>query len=208
MSGAAPLVRDASHVTVAVIGAAEATRELYQAARWVGRLLAASGAVVVTGGRGGVMEAASRGALAHGGITIGILPGDGPEDSPANDYVLYPIYTGLGDARNAVIVRTAQSVIAIGGGFGTLSEIGLALKANRPVILLESWEPHPSQPIAGMELLLRRAENPREAVQLAIAAAGGRLPEPRSVPEAERRMDESAPPSSEPAASLTKQTLS
>jgi uncharacterized protein (TIGR00725 family) len=183
-------------VTVAVIGASEAPRELYQTARWIGRLLAASGAVVVTGGRGGVMEAACRGALAHGGVTIGILPGDGPEDSPANDYVLYPIYTGLGDARNAVIVRTAQAVIAIGGGFGTLSEIGLALKANRPVVLLDSWDPRPPQSVAGMGLLLRRAESPREAVQLAIAAAGGALPELVSLPETDLRRDDSAEPAS------------
>jgi uncharacterized protein (TIGR00725 family) len=162
---------------VAVIGPAHPSKELYRTGRWVGRLLAAAGAVVVTGGRGGVMEAASRGAIAQGGDTVGILPGNGPEDSPPNAYVEIPVFTGMGDARNAIVVRTGDAVIAIGGGFGTLSEIGLALKAGRPVVLLDSWGLQPPEPIPAMEQLLRIAQSPREAVNLAVALAGSRQPE-------------------------------
>jgi hypothetical protein len=123
------------------------------------------------------MEAVSRGALSHGGLTIGILPGNDAEDSPPNPWVSIPVFTGIGDARNAIVVRTGGAVIAIGGGFGTLAEIGLALKAGRPVVLLGTWTLSPPEPIPEMERLLHPAANPREAVSLAVALAGASLPD-------------------------------
>ena len=103
----------------------------------VGRELARQGAILICGGEGGVMEAACKGAQAEGGITIGILPGDSRRT--ANPYVLIPIVTGIGSARNIIVVKSAQAVIAIGGGYGTLSEISFALKNNIPVIGLNTW---------------------------------------------------------------------
>jgi uncharacterized protein (TIGR00725 family) len=104
----------------------------------VGRLLAERGAVLVCGGLGGTMEAACRGARGAGGTTIGILPGLDRAD--ANPYVDVAVPTGLGEARNALVVRAADVVIAVGGGYGTLSEIALALKAGKRVIGLGTWE--------------------------------------------------------------------
>jgi uncharacterized protein (TIGR00725 family) len=109
-----------------------------EAAEEVGRLLAERGAMVVCGGLGGVMEAACRGARAGGGTTIGILPGLSRSD--ANPFVDVVIPTGLGEARNALVVRAADAVIALGGGYGTLSEIALALKAGKRVVGLGTWE--------------------------------------------------------------------
>jgi uncharacterized protein (TIGR00725 family) len=103
----------------------------------VGRLAAERGAVVVCGGLGGAMEAACRGAKQAGGTTLGILPG--ADRSAANPYVDFALPTGLGEARNALVVRAADVVIAVGGGYGTLSEIALALKAGKRVIGLDSW---------------------------------------------------------------------
>jgi len=129
------------------------------------------------------MEAASRGAATHGGLTVGILPGSDSSGSPPNEYVQIPIFTGLGDARNAIVARAGEAVIAIGGAYGTLSEIGLALAASRPVILLDSWQLTPAEPIAGIEENLHLAENPREAVNFAIAYA--RTKGPGSIPTQE-----------------------
>ncbi len=162
---------------VAVIGASNANPELVRTARRVGKLLAESGALVITGGGAGVMRGASHGASLAGGLVVGILPGGGPAESLPNPYVQVAVYTGLGDARNAVIVRSAGAVIAIGGGFGTLSEIGLALKAGRPVILLGSWTLQPPEPLEGFDGLLRTADSPGEAVALAVALAGAAIPE-------------------------------
>jgi len=112
------------------------------------------------------MEAACRGAKAEGGITVGILPG--PDRRGANDYVDIPIATGLGEARNAIIVRTADAVIAISGGFGTLSEIGLALKMGRPVVGLSTWELcRPGKVGEG----ILQVGTPEQAVEQAFAAA-------------------------------------
>jgi uncharacterized protein (TIGR00725 family) len=108
------------------------------AAENVGRLLAERGAVLVCGGLGGVMEAACRGAKEAGGTTIGILPGS--DRSAANPYVDIAIPTGLGEARNALVVRSADALIAVGGAYGTLSEIALALKAGKRVAGIESWD--------------------------------------------------------------------
>jgi uncharacterized protein (TIGR00725 family) len=104
----------------------------------VGRELAERGAVVVCGGLGGVMEAACRGAKAAGGQTVGILPGS--DRVAANPFVDVAIPTGLGEARNALVVRAADALIAVGGGYGTLSEIALALKAGKRVAGLDSWK--------------------------------------------------------------------
>jgi uncharacterized protein (TIGR00725 family) len=104
----------------------------------VGRELAARGAVLICGGLGGVMEAACRGAKDAGGRTIGILPGT--DRAAANPFVDAAIPTGLGEARNALVVRAADALIAVGGGYGTLSEIALALKAGKRVVGLDSWD--------------------------------------------------------------------
>ena len=150
---------------LAVIGAASCSPEVAAVAEQVGRLLALRGAVLVCGGRGGVMEAACRGAKAAGGNTVGILPG--PDRRDANDYVDVAIATGLGEARNAIIVCTVDAVIAVGGGFGTLSEIGLALKMGRPVVGLGTWELcQQGQMVEGV----LQAKTPEQAVEQAFAA--------------------------------------
>lgn len=138
---------------IAVIGGSSPTSEEASLARDVGRALAEAGAVLICGGRGGVMEAACRGAKEAGGTTIGVLPG--PDASEANPYVDIPIVTGIGEARNAIIVRTAQVAIAVGGSYGTLSEIAFALGFDTPVIGLRTWtverEGHPPAPIIRVE---------------------------------------------------------
>jgi uncharacterized protein (TIGR00725 family) len=122
----------------------------------VGRLLALRGAVVVCGGLGGVMEAACRGASGEGGVAVGILPG--LDRGAANPHVSVAVATGLGEVRNALVVRAADALIAVGGAYGTLSEIALALKAGKRVIGLGTWE------IEGVE----RAEGPEAAVASAL----------------------------------------
>jgi len=123
---------------VAVVGPAEATADEVATAEAVGAGLARQGATVVTGGRGGVMAAACRGAVESGGTTVGILPGASREE--ANQWVTVAIPTGLGELRNGLVVRAADVVIAVGGAYGTLSEIALALKTGTPVIGVGSWE--------------------------------------------------------------------
>ena len=140
---------------VAVVGAADASPVELAAAEAVGAGLAERGAIVITGGRGGVMEAASRGAKRNGGITVGILPG--LDRGEANDHVAIAIPTGLGELRNGLIVRAADTVIAIGGAYGTLSEVALALKRGVPVIGLGTWA------IDGIEAV----DSPTEAVDRA-----------------------------------------
>jgi hypothetical protein len=137
---------------VAVVGPGEATAAQLADAEAVGRGLAQAGATLVCGGLGGVMEAACRGAAEHGGPTIGILPGT--DRRAANEWVTVAIPTGLGELRNALIVRAADAVIAVGGAYGTLSEIALALKTGVLVIGLGTWE------IDGVE----RVGSPEEAV--------------------------------------------
>lgn len=123
---------------ISVCGPNEASAGEYQTAREIGRLLANTGHTIVCGGRGGVMEAVARGAKEGGGATIGILPDYDP--SLANQYVDYPIPTGLGHARNTIVAATGSAVIAVGGGFGTLSEIGLALKMGKRVVHVGGWK--------------------------------------------------------------------
>jgi uncharacterized protein (TIGR00725 family) len=125
---------------VAVVGPGEASPRELQLAEDVGAGLAAAGAVVVTGGLGGVMEAACRGARSRRGHTLGILPGE--DRDAANGWVEVAVATGLGELRNGLVVRASDALIAIGGGHGTLSEVALALKLGRPVVGLGTWEVH------------------------------------------------------------------
>jgi uncharacterized protein (TIGR00725 family) len=141
---------------VGVVGSGSAERDQLVLAEEVGRLLATRGARVVCGGLGGVMEAACRGAKSSGGTTIGLLPG--LDRHEANAWVDVAIPTGLGEARNALVVRAADVVIAIGGEFGTLSEIALALKTGTPVVGIDTWE------------LSRRGRNSTEIVRAATPA--------------------------------------
>ena len=127
--------------TIAVIGAGRCDETLARTAEAVGRGLALRGCTLVTGGLGGVMEAASRGARAAGGRVVGILPGESVAD--ANPHVEIAVATGLGEARNLVIVNTAEAFVAVGGEFGTLSEIAFALKRGKPVVGLGSWTVSP-----------------------------------------------------------------
>ena len=122
---------------IAVIGDSSCSPEEAKLAESVGELLAQQGANIVCGGLGGVMEAVCRGAKSKGGLTIGILPGQ--DSSMANPWVDIPVVTGIGEARNVAVVTSAQAVIAIGGGYGTLSEIAYALKSSIPVIGLNTW---------------------------------------------------------------------
>jgi len=122
---------------IAVIGGNQCSPQEARLAEEVGRELARRGAILVCGGLSGVMEAACRGASSEGGITIGILPGESRQ--AANPYVQIPIATGLGYARNLAVVKSAQAVIAIGGSYGTLSEISHALQSGIPVIGLNTW---------------------------------------------------------------------
>ena len=156
---------------VAVIGDGEPggpdAPRIIEWAEEVGQLLARAGATVITGGLGGVMRAASRGALMAGGETIGILPG--ADASEANEYVSTPIATGLGVARNLVVVTSADAVIAVGGRHGTLSEIGLALRMGRHVVGLSSWRLESDHRMGGPRV--HRASGPRDAVALALRLA-------------------------------------
>jgi uncharacterized protein (TIGR00725 family) len=149
-------------VYVGVIGDGSENDDLSRLAEEVGKRLAAAGAVLVCGGLGGVMTAAARGAKEAGGMTVGLLPGDSRRD--ANEYIDIAIATGMGEMRNALIARAVDVLIAVGGGYGTLSEIGLGLKKGTPVVALQSWDP-----IEG----LRRASSPGEAVELALSLARG-----------------------------------
>jgi len=140
---------------VAVVGPGEATAQQLAQARAVGAGLANRGAVVITGGLGGVMEAACRGAAEAGGATVGILPGG--DRAAANPWVAIAIATGLGELRNGLIVRAADSLIAIGGAYGTLSEVALALKTGVPVVGLGTWELEGITPVAAAEEAVARA---------------------------------------------------
>jgi uncharacterized protein (TIGR00725 family) len=155
---------------IGVMGPATCDQETATLARAVGRGVAERGAVLLTGGRTGVMEAASQGARDAGGLTVGVLPGAGAAESPPNPYVELALYTGLGEARNWVNVCASDALIAIGGGFGTLSEIALALKARKPIVLLGSWQFE----MEGVSPTVPRARDAAEAVALAFAALDAR----------------------------------
>ncbi len=149
-------------VYVGVVGASQATARDLEDAEAVGRLLGVAGAVIVCGGRGGVMAAVSRGADSAGGTVIGMLPGD--DRSDANEWVTVAIPTGLGELRNGLIVRTADVMIAIGGAYGTLSEVALGLQAGLEVYGLHTWEIDGIVEVAA----------PEEAVERALAGARAR----------------------------------
>lgn len=148
---------------VAVIGPSAGTPAELALGQEVGRLIAEAGAVLVCGGMGGVMEAAAGGCADAGGRSVGILPSESRLD--ANPYLTVAVATGLGEARNAIVVRTADAVIAIRGEFGTLSEIALALKMGRPVIGLGTWElAKDGVPVDAVV----RASDPGDAVRTAL----------------------------------------
>ena len=150
---------------ISVIGEHEARPQIIKLAEQVGLELARRGVTVVCGGLGGVMEAVCRGAKSAGGTTIGILPGKDP--STANRHVDFPIVTGLSYARNVIVVSTGLAVIAIGGAYGTLSEIGHAISDGKPVIGLETW----TLARGGVaDQAIMPATNPVDAVEQAIAA--------------------------------------
>jgi hypothetical protein len=145
---------------IGVIGSGDCDDETSALAYAVGKGIAEAGFALVCGGLGGVMESACKGAVAAGGLTVGILPGESPEH--ANPYVKVRIATGMGIARNTIIVRTACSIIALSGGAGTLSEMAFAVKSGTPVVSLKSFAPFPE---------IVKVESPAEAVAKAIALA-------------------------------------
>jgi uncharacterized protein (TIGR00725 family) len=157
----------APEVQISVIGAGQGEEEILRDAEEVGRRIAEAGAVLVCGGRTGVMEAASRGASEAGGTVLGVLPTSDPED--ANPYVTHVIATGIGHARNLAVVGSGDAVIAIGGEWGTLSEIAFARRLERPVIALRSWQ---LRNRAGSDVGIVEAESAEEAVAAALVAAG------------------------------------
>ncbi len=142
---------------IGVIGAANANEEEKRTSEEVGVLIARRDCFLLCGGMGGVMEAACRGAKSAGGTTIGILPG--PESSSANRFIDIPIVTGMGEARNVIVAKSSHCIIAIGGSFGTLSEISFALKSGIPVIGLDTWD-------VSEEII--KCETPEEAVRTAL----------------------------------------
>ena len=149
---------------VSVIGASEGSSEIMRLAEEVGQGLARRGVDVVCGGLSGVMEAVCKGVKKEGGTTIGILPGHDPEE--ANPYVDIPIPTGMGYARNTIVVKAGRVVIAIGGAYGTLSEIGHALADNTPVVGLQTWDPvRGGKTDPGIIV----TKTPNEAVERAVA---------------------------------------
>ncbi len=168
MSGVA--MRDYHNISkistyIGVIGAGECTEEEARLAEEVGREIARRKGVLICGGRRGVMEAAARGAQLAGGLVVGVLPGNSRQEG--NPYLTVALATGLGDARNAVIACTSDALIAISGGYGTLSEIGLALKMGKPVVGLLTWEL--TRP--GRSFAVYPAKSAAEAVELAFHLA-------------------------------------
>ena len=139
---------------VAVIGGANVEEEIYRLAVETGQRIADAGFILYSGGKGGVMEAASFGANQSGGVVVGILPDDDP--SAANQYVDIPVATGMGIGRNVIIIRSVDAVIAIDGKYGTLSEIAYALQLGKPVIGLKSWQ---------IDAPIIHVQSPQEAVE-------------------------------------------
>lgn len=160
-----------SAIRIAVCGGSSSAGEALQQAFQVGAEIARAGAILLTGGGGGVMAAANRGARSEGGMTVGVFPGQGPDPrGPETSEVQLPIYTGIGQARNLVLVLSAEAVIAIEGEWGTLSEIALAAKHGRPVIGLGTWG---LEPPAGSGVIATptTAGDAAEAVTMALQAA-------------------------------------
>ena len=153
---------------ISVIGGGQCGAAEYASAMEVGRLVAEAGATLVCGGLSGVMEAAARGAKEAGGRTVGILPGH--DRSLANPYLDFVLTTGIGHARNLAVVSSGDAVIAIGGSYGTLSEIGLAGRVGRPVVILSGWRLQNEQGTKDIWY----ASSPREAMALARQALAAR----------------------------------
>ena len=151
---------------IAVIGESTASSENAILAEEVGRLLAKANVTIVCGGQGGVMKSVCKGAKESGGTTIGILPGLDSLDS--NEYIDIPICTGLGNGRNLLVTRAGEAIIAIGGAYGTLSEIGLALSESKPVIGLNTWSLLKDEK---MDCGIIVADSPEKAVKIAISQA-------------------------------------
>ena len=147
---------------IAVVGAGKCSKKLRDMAAEVGKYVAENGGVIVCGGLGGIMEGAARGAKEAGGVTIGILPTDNKDD--ANEYIDFVIPSGFGEARNMLVIRTADVVIAFPGKFGTLSEMAFAMQAKKPVISVNAWK-------LGEDIV--QAETPEQAAKLAMELAVG-----------------------------------
>ncbi|MFA5628928.1 MAG: TIGR00725 family protein [Dehalococcoidales bacterium] len=148
---------------IAVIGNSKASAHEINLAEEIGRQIAKHGAILVCGGLDGIMEAACRGAVSEGGLTVGILPGTNRNE--ANAFVKIPIVTGIGWARNMIVVKSAQAVIAVGGAYGTLTEIGYALKSGIPVIGIDTWKLATKKAVC--ESIIR-VDNAIDAVNTAI----------------------------------------
>lgn len=153
ISGVVPV----NSIQIGVIGAGSCGGEVRKIAEEVGREIAKKGAILICGGLGGVMEASAKGAKAEGGITVGILPGFDPSD--ANPFIDIKIVTGLSHARNVLVVHSSDVLIAVSGGYGTLSEIAIALKLLKPVVGFNTWDISPT---------IVQAGNAKEAVKKAI----------------------------------------
>ncbi|MDH3891467.1 MAG: TIGR00725 family protein [candidate division Zixibacteria bacterium] len=145
---------------IAVIGAGKCSKKLRDMAFEVGKYVAENGGVLVCGGLGGIMEGAARGAKEAGGLTLGILPTDLKED--ANEFIDIVIPTGFGEARNIMVVRSADAVIAFPGKFGTLTEMAFALHAKKPVVSVNAWR---------LSEEIHQTETPQEAAELAMKLA-------------------------------------
>lgn len=148
-------------IQIGVVGSGQCSLEIEKLSEEVGREIAKKKALLICGGLGGVMEASARGAKKEGGMTVGILPGFSFED--ANPFIDIPIVTGLSHARNVLVVRSSQAIIAVEGGYGTLSEIGIALKLGKPVIGLRTWDVSKKIVTVG---------TPKDAVMKAISLIG------------------------------------
>jgi uncharacterized protein (TIGR00725 family) len=156
---------------IAVVGPGDATSDELAHAEEAGARVADAGCGLVCGGLGGAMEAACRGARSRGGLTVGLLPG--LDRDAANGWVIVAVPTGLGEARNALVVRAADAVVAIGGGWGTLSEIALALKTGVPVVGVGTWEPSiGGAPVDGIVACADAREAVAEALRLSSRARG------------------------------------
>lgn len=150
---------------ISVVGPSQADASALALAEQVGGEIAERGAILICGGLGGVMEAAARGAKRRGGLTVGILPT--PDPASANPFIDIPIATGLGETRNLIVARAADAVIAIAGGYGTLSEIAFALRFKIPVIGLGTWQLTAPEGVPSPILVVG---SPREAVERALEA--------------------------------------
>jgi hypothetical protein len=146
-------------VFIGVIGAGTCSKKIYNLAYEVGKYIAKAGAILVCGGLGGVMEGAAKGAKENKGVTVGILPG--VDKTEANPYIDIPVVTGIGEARNLVVIRSSDAVIALPGQFGTLSELAFCLKMEKPVVGLTTWE---------ISDKVIKTKDPQEAVKKALEA--------------------------------------